>query len=141
MILRALCISVVAVIDHDYPDSHCILFLNNVPILIFQIFAQEFVVCACHFIFYQIGLISYCKCSFPVSIVFVFDIFLDASTHLYMKVCPSVRGPSVRWSIARYFQIAEIDRKQHRIIGKVETLFLDCNNLQKTFKTNFKTKF
>ena len=65
--------------------------------------------------------------------------FLDASTHLYMRVCPSVRGSvgrSVGRSITRFFLIAEIDKKQHRIIGKVETLFLDCNNLQKT-----KTKF
>ena len=74
--------------------------------------------------------------------------FLDASTHLYMRVCPSVRpsvrpsvgrsirplvGPSVRRFVVRpaFFLIAEIDKKQHRIIEKVETLFLDCNNLQK----------
>ena len=36
------------------------------------------------------------------------------------SVGPSVRGPAI-------FLIAEIDKKQHRIIGKVETLFLDCN--------------
>ena len=56
--------------------------------------------------------------------------FLDASTHLYMRVCPSVRPsirPSVRW-LRIFFLIAEIDKKQHRIIGKVETLFLDCNS-------------
>ena len=61
-----------------------------------------------------------------------------------MRVCPSVGpsvGPLVHWSVARFFQIAEIDKKQHRIIGKVETLFLDCNNLQKMLKHNFKTKF
>ena len=70
------------------------------------------------------------------------NVFLDASTHLYMRVCPSVRGPSVRpWSVVRFFLIAEIDKKHHRIIGKVETLSFDCNHLQKTFKTNFKTKF
>ena len=77
--------------------------------------------------------------------------FLDAFTHLYMRVCPSVHR-SVRRSVRgpAFFLIAEIDKKQHRIIGKVETLFLDCNNLQKNFKTklenkigkqNFKTKF
>ena len=60
-------------------------------------------------------------------------LFLDASSHLYKRVCPSVR-PSVRNA---FFLIAEIDNKQHRIIGKVETLFLDCNNLQKNFKTKF----
>ena len=49
----------------------------------------------------------------------------------------SVHGPSV----ARFFRIVEIDKKQHRIIGKVETLFLDCNNLHKILKQNFKTKF
>ena len=81
-------------------------------------------------------------------------IILKCSTHIYMKVCasvgrsvsPSVRGPSV----ARFFLIADFDKKHYRIIGKVETLFLDCNNLQKNFKTkiknrilkqNFKTKF
>ena len=52
--------------------------------------------------------------------------FLDASTHLYMRVCPSVGR-----SVTLFFLIAEIDKKQHRIIGKVEPLFLDCNNLQK----------
>ena len=41
--------------------------------------------------------------------------------------------PSVRPSVTRFFRIAEIDKKQHRIIGKVETLFLDYNNLQKKF--------
>ena len=63
---------------------------------------------------------------------------LDASTHLYMRVCPSV-GPSVvhPWSVRpsrAFFRIAEIDKKQHRIIGKVELLFLHCNNLQKILK-------
>jgi len=59
-----------------------------------------------------------------------------------MRVCPWVR-PSVRRSFRHaFFLIAEIDKKQHRIIGKVETLFLDCNNLQKKmWKHNFKTKF
>ena len=36
--------------------------------------------------------------------------FLDASTHLYMRVCPSVGqsvGPSVRPSVPRFFRIAE----------------------------------
>ena len=38
-------------------------------------------------------------------------------------------------------EIKEIDKKQHTIIGKVETLFLDCNNLQKNIlKQNFKNK-
>ena len=59
-----------------------------------------------------------------------------------MSVGLSVRGsvsPSFRHA---FFLIAEIDKKQHRIIGKVETLFFDCNNLQKkTLKQNFKTKF
>jgi len=42
----------------------------------------------------------------------------------------------------RFFLIAKIDKKQHGIIGKVETLFLDCNILQKKFKNKiFKTKF
>jgi hypothetical protein len=67
--------------------------------------------------------------------------YLDASTHLYMRVCPfvgrSVRR-SVRWLVGQsvmrfFFQIAEIDKKQHGIIGKVETLFLDCNILHKKF--------
>ena len=49
-----------------------------------------------------------------------------------MRVCPWVRHA--------FFLIAEIDRKQHRIIGKVETLFLDCNNLQKNYKTKFLNK-
>ena len=64
-------------------------------------------------------------------------VFLDASTHLYMRVCPSVRPSVGPWSVPRFFLIAEIDKKHHRIIGKVETLFLDCNNLKKTFKTKF----
>ena len=38
--------------------------------------------------------------------------FLDASTHLYMRVCPSV-GPSVAW----FFLTAEIEWKQHNNIG------------------------
>ena len=46
----------------------------------------------------------------------VHNAFLDASTHLYMRVCPSV-GPSVRGSIhPAFFLIAEIDKKQHRIM-------------------------
>ena len=65
--------------------------------------------------------------------------FLDASTHLYMRVCPSV-GLSVCLSVMRFFLITEIDKKQHRIIGKVETLSLDCNNLQKNLKTKFQNK-
>ena len=68
--------------------------------------------------------------------------FLDASTHLYMRVCPSLRPSVGPWSVVpRFFLIAEIDKKQHRIIGKVETLFLDCNNLQKMLKQNVETKF
>ena len=68
-------------------------------------------------------------------------LFRCVHASLYMRVCPSVRlsvRPSVRGpSVPRFFRIAEIDKKQHRIIGKVETLFLDCNNLQKNFKTKF----
>ena len=57
------------------------------------------------------------------------------------SVRPSV-GPLVGWSVRNaFFFIAEIDKKQHGIIGKVETLFLDCNILQKNLKQNFKTKF
>ena len=53
----------------------------------------------------------------------IFLAFLDASTHLYMRVCPSVRGRSVDNA---FFLIAEFEWKQHRIIGKVETWIPDC---------------
>ena len=55
------------------------------------------------------------------------------------SVRPSVRRSVGPWSVRgpAFFLIAEIDKKHHRIIGKVETLFLDCNNLPKTFKTKF----
>ena len=56
------------------------------------------------------------------------------------SVGPSI-GPSVGQSVTRFFLIAEIDKKQHRIIGKVDTMFLDYNYLQKMLKQNFKTKF
>ena len=60
---------------------------------------------------------------------------------IWGSVRPSVRR-SVRWSFHHaLFLIAGIDKKQHRIIGKVETLFLDCKNLQKILKQNFKTIF
>ena len=65
---------------------------------------------------------------------------VHASLYEGLSVGRSV-GPSVRRSVTRFFLIAEIDKKQHRIIGKVETLFLDCNNLQKILKQNMKTKF
>ena len=32
-----------------------------------------------------------------------FLIFLDASSHLYMRSCPSV-GPSVGWMVTRFFK-------------------------------------
>ena len=62
---------------------------------------------------------------------------VHASLYEGLSVGRSVR-PSVRRSVTRFFLIAEIEKKQHRIIRKVETFFLDCNNLQ---KQNFKTKF
>ena len=40
----------------------------------------------------------------------IFLFFLDASSHLYKRVCPSVRrsvGPSVRWSVGHAFSINE----------------------------------
>ena len=61
---------------------------------------------------------------------------VHASLYEGLSVGRSVR-PLVGRSVPRFFLIAEIDKKQHRIIGKVETLFLDCNNLQKNFKTKF----
>ena len=54
-------------------------------------------------------------------------------------VGPSIH-PSVVPSVARFFLIADFDKKHYRIIGKVETLFLDCNNLQKNLKTKFENK-
>ena len=68
-----------------------------------------------------------------------------ASLYEGLSVRPSIRPsvrPSVRLSVRgsvrpAFFLITEIDKKHYRIIGKVETLFLDCNNLQKSFKTNF----
>ena len=74
------------------------------------------------------------------------SLYEGLSVGLSVRLPWSIRGPSV----PRFFLIAEIAKKQHRIIGKVETLFLDCNNLQKNSKTklknkilkqNFKTKF
>ena len=38
--------------------------------------------------------------------------FLDASTHLYMRVCPSVRWSVGRW-VTRFFQTAELEWKWH----------------------------
>ena len=42
--------------------------------------------------------------------------FLDASTHLYVRVCPTVGwsvGPSVGWWVTRFFQTAEFEWKWH----------------------------
>jgi len=75
---------------------------------------------------------------------------VHASLYEGLSVGPSV-GPSVRGpSVPRFFRIADFEWKWHRIIGKVETLFLECNNLQKKFynkilkqnskKTKFKNK-
>ena len=41
--------------------------------------------------------------------------FLDASTHLYMRVCPSV-GPSVGPSGTRILKVAKYDRKWLKMI-------------------------
>ena len=55
-------------------------------------------------------------------LLFLQSVFLDASTHLYKRVCPSVVGrsvrPSVCPSVSRFFYIAEITWKRHRITGK-----------------------
>ena len=54
--------------------------------------------------------------------------FLDASSHLYMRVCPSVRrsiGLSVRRSATR-FLTPEIERKHHKMIEKAEIWVPDC---------------
>ena len=55
---------------------------------------------------------------------------------------------SVHRSVTRFFLIAEIDKKQQRIIGKVETLFLDCKEpakkslkIVKKFQNNLEKKF
>ena len=46
--------------------------------------------------------------------------FFDASSHLYMRVCPSV-GPSVGWSVGpsetRIFRISKNDAKWLKMIG------------------------
>ena len=40
-------------------------------------------------------------------------VFLDASTHLYRRVCLSVY-PSVHQSVTRFFQTEEFEWKRHR---------------------------
>ena len=42
--------------------------------------------------------------------------FLDGSTHLYMRVCPSV-GRSIRPSVTRYFQLLEMGNFLNENIG------------------------
>jgi len=54
----------------------------------------------------------------------VYCMFVFRCVHASLYEGLSVR-PLVRPSVPRFFRIAEIDKKQHRIIGKVETLFLD----------------
>ena len=57
---------------------------------------------------------------------------VHASLYEGLSVRESIR-PLVRTLVGNaFFLIAEIDKKQHGIIGKVETLFLNCNILQKT---------
>ena len=51
--------------------------------------------------------------------------FLDASTHLYKRVCLSV-GPSVGLSVSRFFQITEIDKSNR--IPKIRQISL-CNSI------------
>ena len=46
--------------------------------------------------------------------------FLDGSTHLYMRVCPSVGrsvGRSIRPSVTRYFQLLEMGNFLNENIG------------------------
>jgi len=60
---------------------------------------------------YSLNIVFNTVLVFMVTIIFS-GTFLDASTHLYKRVCPSVRR-SVGWSVGRspvFFQIAEIDK-------------------------------
>ena len=86
------------------------------------------------FIFYGIKLLPSHSCFHTVFRC------VHASLYEGLSVCRSVRW-LVRPSVMHFFQTADFEWKRHRIIGKVETLFLDCNNLQKNLKQNFKTKF
>ena len=55
------------------------------------------------------------------------------------SVRPSVR-PSVGLSVHNVFFLSRKLIRNSIVIGKVETLFLDCNNLQKNLKTKFWNK-
>ena len=41
--------------------------------------------------------------------------FLDASMHLYMRVCPLVRPSICQWVGYAFFQTAEFEWKRHKI--------------------------
>ena len=64
--------------------------------------------------------------------------FLDASTHLYKRLCPSVRGsvspsvrPSIRPSVTRFSNIAEIDFwGQQNIRELIEFTWIQVNSIK-----------
>ena len=68
--------------------------------------------------------LSLCLClSLFLSLSFSLSRFLDAPSHLYKRVCPSVRrsvGPSVRLSVPCYFQT-----RTRRILCRVSGLVHD----------------
>ena len=70
--------------------------------------------------------------------------FLDASTHLYMRVCPSV-GPWVCPSMVRplrvFFESRKLIRNSIESLEKLRHCSLTAITCKKILKQNFKTKF